>query len=283
MHHFVKRTNIFVFIKELLCRKKCVISMIRLFILVGSVLCLWMLSSFSIRMGVTKSGFIHKNEAPSSSEAEHIFNVHVDDLYKSCHLIDSKLKKELFKKALVGYYNIKQSNNSVRPIISIIDFVKPSTEKRLWVIDVKAKKLLFYTLVAHGKNSGENFSVNFSNIPDSYMSSLGFFLTGNTYMGKHGLSLVIEGLDHDNCNAKARSIVIHGAEYVSQEFINCTGRLGRSHGCPAVPLSQHKEIIDAIQGGSVLFIHHGGKKYQSEWLNKEKAVRNYSSEAYVKS
>ena len=206
-------------------------------------------------------------------ELEKKFDELTSNLYNECHLKESHLKKELFKKGLIGYYNLKSKNADLKPILSVIDFDKPSTDKRLWIIDLEQKKILFYTLVAHGKNSGDNYTVNFSNLTNSNMSSLGFYLTKNTYTGKHGLSLVIEGLDKNvNCNAKSRSIVIHGADYVSADFIKCTGRLGRSHGCPAIPAAQHKEIISAIQGGSLLFIHHSGKNYNSELLKKNSAL-----------
>ena len=210
--------------------------------------------------------------------AENVFDRHVSELYAECNLQNFQLSKELFKKGLTGYYNLKSQKEDLKPILSIIDFNKPSTEKRLWIIDLSEKKILFHTLVAHGKNSGDNYTVNFSNLVNSNMSSLGFYLTKNTYFGKHGLSLVIEGLDKNiNCNAKSRAIVIHGADYVSPEFIKCTGRLGRSHGCPAIPAAQHKEIIEAIQGGSLLFIHHSGKKYNSDLLKRQAAISYYKN------
>jgi hypothetical protein len=222
----------------------------------------------------------HDNKKNESSTA---FQLHVDQVYTSCNLKGMHLDKNLFTKALIGFYNIKNSDNPLKKeVISIVDFEKPSTEKRLWVIDLKARKVLFYTLVAHGKNSGDNFTVNFSDLPNSNMSSLGFYLTRNTYQGKHGLSLIIDGLDKSyNHNAKARSIVIHGADYVSEDFIKCTGRLGRSHGCPAVPASLHKQIITAVEGGSVLFLYHPSKKYNSDFLNMSGAIHGFITSASI--
>lgn len=142
-------------------------------------------------------------------------------------------------------------------LITLIDFSKPSSKERFFIIDIKNGKLLKKTLVAHGKNSGLVFAEAFSNMRHSNKSSLGLFVTSNTYHGKHGYSLRIDGKDEKlNSNARARAVVIHGATYVSQNFIKQNGRIGRSFGCPALPYSISTEIIDLIKEGSCLFIYH---------------------------
>jgi hypothetical protein len=148
-------------------------------------------------------------------------------------------------------------------ILTIIDYSKPSSEKRFYVIDLENKKLINNCLVAHGKNSGEEMATVFSNQPESLKSSLGFFLTAETYVGDNGYSLRLDGLEKGiNDSARLRDIVIHGAGYVSQKFIDENGRLGRSWGCPALPLDVSKEIIDCISEGSCLFVNAADSLYK---------------------
>jgi hypothetical protein len=174
-------------------------------------------------------------------------------LWNDCHL-SGVLPFDVFNTAILGYRKI--DNIRKKGILTIIDFSKPSTEKRFYVIDIENKRLLYRCLVAHGKNSGDIYAKDFSNKLESLKSSLGFYLTGETYKGDHGYSLRLMGLEKGiNDNARVREIVIHGAEYVSEEFIRKYGRLGRSWGCPALPLDLSKEIIDKISDGSCLFIY----------------------------
>ncbi len=181
-----------------------------------------------------------------------------DQLWKECKL-EKILSKALFDRAMSGYTKIGQRGKN---ILTIIDFNKPSTEKRLFVIDLKRKELLYHSFVAHGKNSGANYAKHFSNQSKSLKSCLGFFITGETYYGKHGYSLRLDGLEKGiNDNARKRSIVMHGADYVSQDFIDKHGRLGRSWGCPALPVDISREIIDCIANGSCLFIFAEDKVY----------------------
>ncbi|ARM31990.1 murein L,D-transpeptidase catalytic domain family protein [Prosthecochloris sp. HL-130-GSB] len=165
--------------------------------------------------------------------------------------------------ALEGYSQLQQKgvlgNNGV---LTIIDYNKPSVEERLFVIDVHNGRLLASSLVAHGRNSGGNLAERFSNVPGSYKSSPGFFVTGSTYQGKHGYSLRLKGLEQGiNSNAEKRHIVIHGADYVSREFILRHGRLGRSLGCPALPPDTSSRLIDLIKEGSCVFIYNGDESY----------------------
>ena len=148
-------------------------------------------------------------------------------------------------------------------IITIIDFSQPSNKKRLYVLDLNNKQVLFNTLVAHGRNSGGLWAKSFSNEASSLKSSPGFYVTEDTYMGHNGYSLRLNGLEKNiNDNALSRSIVMHGAPYVDQSAINSLGFLGRSWGCPAVPESQHKAIINTIKGGTCLFIYSPDRSYQ---------------------
>ena len=171
----------------------------------------------------------------------------------------------LLQTALSGYELLVEEHSIKRTeVITIIDFSLPSDKERLWVLDLTRGKVLFHCLVSHGRNSGELMAEKFSNIPGSNSSSPGFYKTGETYMGKHGLSLALDGLETGiNDKARARAIVIHGADYVSAEFIRKYGRLGRSFGCPAVPQELSKEIIQTIKGGSCLFIYVPKPSYTS--------------------
>jgi hypothetical protein len=168
---------------------------------------------------------------------------------------------ESFEIAYNGYENLKSQNKIQNSILTIIDFSLSSTQKRLWVLDMETNKVLFHTLVAHGKNSGEEFATIFSNKSESFKSSLGFYLTAELYSGKHGTSLKLDGVEKGvNDNARDRAIVIHGADYVSENFIKNYGRLGRSQGCPALPNDLSNKIISQIKNKSVLFIFHPSRK-----------------------
>jgi hypothetical protein len=172
---------------------------------------------------------------------------------------------QLLQTALAGYELLLKENSITRQeVITIIDFSLPSNRERLWVLDLIQGKVLFHCLVSHGLNTGELMAEKFSNIPGSNASSPGFYATGETYMGRHGLSLTLDGLETGiNDKARIRTIVMHGADYVSSDFIRNHGRLGRSFGCPAVPTELCKEIIQTIKEGSCLFIYVPEKSYIS--------------------
>ena len=185
-------------------------------------------------------------------------------LFSQLHLSDAGMNQIVFNSALQGLRKL-DSTGVIRQdsIITIIDFSQPSTKKRLYVLDLAAKQILFNTLVAHGRNSGSLWTRSFSNGMSSLKSSPGFYVTGETYMGENGYSLRLDGLEKNiNDNARARSIVMHGAPYVDPSSINALGFLGRSWGCPAVPESLHKEIINTIKDGTCLFIYCSDKNYR---------------------
>ena len=179
--------------------------------------------------------------------------------------LQNKIDPKVFTMALAGYHSLKQQGKVARDgLLTIIDFNRPSVDERMFVIDINRGRLLYSGLVAHGSGSGENYAYSFSNQSGSHQSSLGFYTTGQTYDGRNGYSLRLLGMERGiNDNAERRSNVIHGADYVSHDYIRRTGRLGRSQGCPAVSLDSYQEVIDLIKGGSCLFIYHNDVEYTS--------------------
>ncbi len=171
---------------------------------------------------------------------------------------------ESFKYGMIGYSKLEDKSLVKKEILTIIDFTLSSTEKRMWVLDMKNHTVLYNTLVAHGKNTGGEFASKFSNKVNSLQSSLGFYVTGETYFGKNGLSMFIDGQEAKfNSNARDRYVVVHGADYATKDFVNRVGRLGRSYGCPAVPAALTKDIIETIKDRSVLFIYSSDKNYNA--------------------
>ncbi|MEM0541336.1 murein L,D-transpeptidase catalytic domain family protein [Flavobacterium sp. j3] len=170
---------------------------------------------------------------------------------------------ESFSIALNGFYLLKEKGLIQKNILTLVDFSLSSNAKRMWVIDLDKNLVLFQTLVAHGRNTGEEYAKEFSNKAESYQSSVGFYATAEIYTGKHGKSLKLDGLEKGlNDKARERAVVIHGAEYVSESFIKQNKRLGRSQGCPAVPIEMNNKIIEVIKDKSCLFIYHPSAKQQ---------------------
>ncbi|MEZ0485031.1 murein L,D-transpeptidase catalytic domain family protein [Fibrella aquatica] len=151
-----------------------------------------------------------------------------------------------------------------KPLLLIADMSKPSSEKRLYVLDLKKKTILFHTYVAHGRNSGGLHATQFSNVINSNQTSLGFYRTMGRYNGKHGLSLKLKGLEKGvNDNVFARDIVLHGADYVSEDTVRVKGQLGHSEGCPAIPNAESRAMVKAVEGGACLFIYYPDPTYLS--------------------
>ena len=191
-------------------------------------------------------------------------------VYDSLHLSLAGLSQHAFDFAKQGLHKLIEEGKLLNDsIISIIDFSQPSNQKRLFVFDLKNYKILFNTLVAHGRNSGRELATSFSNQNKSFQSSTGFYITGQTYEGRNGYSLKLEGIEKGiNDNAFERGIVIHGADYVCDAFVNSQGYIGRSQGCPAVPLQANMPIINTIKNGTCLFVYHPTYISRSLLLNE---------------
>jgi hypothetical protein len=180
----------------------------------------------------------------------------VDARYIYDQIDNQSISFEAFELAFRGWNEVKDSIGLIHNVISVIDFSQPSTNKRFYLIDLGTRQVVYQDYVAHGKNTGNLMAKKFSNTPHSNQSSLGFYKTGETYHGKHGLSLRLDGLEKGiNDKARQRAIVIHSAKYAEASFIRKYGRLGRSFGCPALPAQNYDEIIDLIKGGTLLFIY----------------------------
>jgi hypothetical protein len=169
---------------------------------------------------------------------------------------------ECFSVALKGFNRLKEQGKIKKDLLTVIDFSQSSNTKRLWIIDMSTQTVLYNTLVAHGRNSGDEYANDFSNANSSNQSSLGFYVTGEIYSGKHGQSLRLDGLENGiNSNARSRGVVMHAADYVSDTFIKMHNRLGRSQGCPALPADLTKEVVNLLKDKSCLFIYHPTKSY----------------------
>ena len=185
------------------------------------------------------------------------------------NLKNNQLDFKVFKMALAGYLQLQdQEKLANKKYLTVIDFSKSSAKKRLFLIDVETKEIIHQSLVAHGRNSGLEFASKFSNTVNSHQSSLGFYTTAETYSGKHGYSLRLDGLEFSNSNARRRAVVIHAADYAGEEFVKKNGRLGRSYGCPSLPKKAYTDVISKIKNGSCLFIYYPQKNY----LTKSKLV-----------
>ena len=184
--------------------------------------------------------------------------IDVKSVYDSLNIKD-KIDYSIFQKAYLGYIQIQNKNPGV---LIIIDYTKPSNEERFYVLDLNKKKLVYSTRVAHSKNSGLEIPLEFSDDPNSYQSSLGFFITLGEYNGAYGYSLRLKGLEENiNANAEDRAIVIHGGDIVEDEYIKKFGFAGRSLGCPVLPHSLTRPVIDFIKHGRVLFIYGNDEEY----------------------
>jgi hypothetical protein len=186
-----------------------------------------------------------------------------NNIYDSLHLDSLGLNRSAFTQGLSGLDMLIAAGDITNAnILSIVDLSLPSSKKRLFVIDVNTHTLIYNTYVSHGRNSGREMATKFSNKPNSYESSLGFYVTGDTYIGHHGYSLKLEGKEEGiNDNALARGIVMHGASYVNERMATARGYIGRSEGCPAIPVKWHKDLIEKIKNGTCLFFYSADKFY----------------------
>ncbi|MFT4022268.1 MAG: murein L,D-transpeptidase catalytic domain family protein [Flavihumibacter sp.] len=186
-----------------------------------------------------------------------------DSLYHALDLQQEGLPKKAFQYAWKGYCILRSRQQLENPdVLTICDFSQSSNRKRMYIIDLQQGLLLLRTYVAHGRNSGKEYATRFSNRPSSHQSSLGFYVTRTTYTGEHGLSLRITGMERGfNDLALARNIVVHGAHYAEENFMENNKVCGRSYGCPAVPDTESEEVIETIKNGSCLFIYHPTQKY----------------------
>ena len=219
--------------------------------------------AFGKKMGYPAPSFPHPVKTITQSTDSVALITSFRSIYDSLHLGISGLSKQAYDLAQSGFKKmLRQGRLENDSVLSIVDFSQPSDKKRLYVLDMRNYKVLYNTLVAHGRNSGKLWAQSFSNRPSSYKSSIGFYLTGHPYDGNNGYSLKLEGLEKGfNNNAGRRAIVIHGARYVCDSYITEQGYIGRSEGCPAVPLQFAKDIINTIKDGSCLFIYHPDKLY----------------------
>ena len=193
------------------------------------------------------------------------FNDSVRALYHAIGLAKYNMKLEVFRYGMMGYHSLlAQDKLSEKRVVSFIDFTLPSTEKRFYTIDLATREVLYHSLVSHGKNTGENMATSFSNVPHSNQSSMGFYLTGETYVGSKGYSMRLDGMDGAfNDNMRRRAVVMHDAKYVSEEWIRKYGRIGRSQGCPALPKQVAKKVIDTIKDKTMIFAYFNDSTYLS--------------------
>lgn len=226
--------------------------------------------------GIAKAGLISipasgkkKNDVRYLTRAN--FEDHISSLYQELELRAYALDFDVFRLGMVGYYSLEREGAlNKKGLLTIIDFARPSTEKRFYTIDLLNRQVKFHTYVAHGRNTGQNMAESFSNIPHSNQSSLGFVVTGETYVGSKGYSLRIDGKEeHFNDKVRSRAVVIHAADYVSESWINRYGRLGRSQGCPALPPDLSRKVIDAIKDKTAIFTYYP----EPDYLNSSRYLR----------
>jgi hypothetical protein len=235
-----------------------------------------------LMIGMCASSFFVKVVKGAEGSKVSVSNLYLaqkaDDIYSRIDFGNEEpLSKDVFRSAYTGFLNLKTAGKVGRQssVITVCDFSLSANVKRLWVIDMDNSKILFHSLVAHGQGTGDEFARNFSNKENSHQSSMGFYVTDDTYTGDNGYSLKLKGMDAGyNDAAYDRSIVMHGADYVCESFIKCNQRLGRSWGCPAIPREISAKVINTIKDGNVLYIYYPNQNYlaKSVWLNKAPQV-----------
>lgn len=194
---------------------------------------------------------------------ESILNDTLHALYKAIGLENYDLDFKVFRHGMIGFFSLRQEGRlNEKNLLSIIDFTKSSCDKRFYTIDLENKKVLFHSLVSHGRNTGQDKANAFSNKPESFQSSLGFYVTGEEYVGSKGYSMRLDGTEAGiNDLMRERQVVMHDAEYVSEDWVKKYGRLGRSQGCPALPKEISKQVIDTIKHRTAIFAYYDDDKY----------------------
>lgn len=209
--------------------------------------------------------------------------LNIKDLYNELNAAQYNLSFTAFRYAYIGYQSMrKQRKLNDKDLFSIIDFTKDCNTKRFYTIDLEKMKILYYTYVAHGKKSGERIPTSFSDVVESNKSSIGFYITGDTYNGSNGYSLMLHGDEKGyNSNLAKRSVVIHTADYANENYIARNGRMGRSLGCPILPENIYKQVINTIKEKTMIFAYYNDAKYlkTSKYLNLLKLIENTDTES----
>ncbi|MFA0962222.1 murein L,D-transpeptidase catalytic domain family protein [Roseivirga sp. BDSF3-8] len=205
------------------------------------------------------------------------FEDSLQSIYRRLNLDSANLPYDVFRMGMIGHYNLRMEGAlGDRDILTLIDFTQSSCDKRFYTLDLDSMKILFNTYVAHGRNSGGNFASSFSNLSGSNQSSLGFFVTAETYTGSKGYSMRLDGQEAGiNDKVRERAVVMHEAKYVSEDWISKYGRLGRSLGCPALPEGISRTVIDSIKNGTTLFAYYNDSTYlnASRYLDLDQLMR----------
>ncbi len=204
--------------------------------------------------------------------------LNIKELYNELNAAQYDLSFTAFRYAYIGYQTMKKQHRlNNKELFSIIDFTKDSNSKRFYTIDLEKMKIVYYTYVAHGKKSGERMATSFSDAVESNKSSIGFYITGNTYNGGNGYSLILHGDEKGyNSNLAKRSVVVHAADYANEDYIARNGRMGRSLGCPALPENIYKQVIETIKEKTMIFAYYNDAKYlkTSKYLNVLKLIED---------
>ena len=204
--------------------------------------------------------------------------LNIKELYNELNAAQYDLSFTAFRYAYIGYQTMKKQHRlNNKELFSIIDFTKDCNSKRFYTIDLEKMKIVYYTYVAHGKKSGERMATSFSDAVESNKSSIGFYITGNTYNGGNGYSLILNGDEKGyNSNLAKRSVVVHAADYANEDYIARNGRMGRSLGCPALPENIYKQVIETIKEKTMIFAYYNDAKYLkiSKYLNVLKLIED---------
>ena len=204
--------------------------------------------------------------------------LNIKELYNELNAAQYDLSFTAFRYAYIGYQTMKKQHRlNNKELFSIIDFTKDCNSKRFYTIDLEKMKIVYYTYVAHGKKSGERMATSFSDAVESNKSSIGFYITGNTYNGGNGYSLILHGDEKGyNSNLAKRSVVVHAADYANEDYIARNGRMGRSLGCPALPENIYKQVIETIKEKTMIFAYYNDAKYlkTSKYLNVLKLIED---------